>query len=173
MKNYIFKSIYIFLITMPYTMPILIRGNTLSSGCATAIKIPSLSLSLSARLLLVATEVCLSKVSLQTLLFKTSTYTSMDNYTTPGKKTLSAWWEHQKEQRASCYRCHGCAVRKKAHIWIRMLLKILKRHKLLGYKQNSRERRSLDCETYLNNRGCDRQLRYFESIYCGGYICHL
>lgn len=75
---------------MPYTMPILIRGNTLSSGCATAIKIPPLSLSLSARLLLVATEVCLSKVSLQTLLFKTSTYTSMDNYTTPGKQTLSA-----------------------------------------------------------------------------------
>lgn len=30
---------------MPYTMPVLIRGNTLSSGCATAIKIPSLSLS--------------------------------------------------------------------------------------------------------------------------------
>lgn len=173
MKKYIFKSIYV--ITMPYTMPILIRGNTLSSGCATAIKIPplSLSLSLSARLLLVATEVCLSKVSLQTLLFKTSTYTSMDNYTTPGKQTLSAWWEHQKEQRASCYRCHGYAVRKKAHIWKRTLLKILKRHKLLGYKQNSRERRSLDCETYLNNRGCDRQLRYFESIYCGGYICHL
>jgi len=60
---------------MPYTLSILIGGNTLSRGCATAIKI----LSLSNRLLLVATEVCLRKVSLQTLLFKTSTYTRMDN----------------------------------------------------------------------------------------------
>jgi len=61
---------------------------------------------------------------------------------------------------------------KKAHI-LRMLYKRLKRHKLLGYKRNFRERRSLGGETYLNNRGCVRQLRYREPIYCGGYICHL
>lgn len=67
---------------------ILITRNTLSSGYMQQLKKTQFSLSLSAWLILVATEVCLSEVSLQIELFKTSTYTRMDIYTKPGKQVI-------------------------------------------------------------------------------------
>lgn len=141
--------------TMPFTMSILIRGNTLSSGCATAIKnLPlSLSLSPSARLLLVATEVCLSKVACRHCFSRpppTPVWTSTQRL---GSK--SSLYDERIRRNNMLYVTGVMVVlfEKKAHIWISMLLK----------KDTScldKNRKEITGLGNVNRRGCDRQLRY-------------